>query len=182
MNKTIITILFLLVLTAGIKNAQPVISNVYAGFGAGTISSNSPQLGSISVKVGLESAPVFGNDFRIGVSYLWARKPEFFFPDRREGINYPYIWSVSVYGLIYQELSETFRLEEFGGVVLIKDRIFTDSHETAFGITFGMNLVIDINSNSTNNLIFGLSFENGATYSNTSPGYAQLSFFLRKHF
>lgn len=142
--------------------------------GIGQIKSVSPSLTSFTGSVFLEAEPKFTKDVSFLLSFLYARKVEYFLPEDRRNRYFPFVKGFSLRAVIQQPFNEKFFLEEGTGLLYLNDRVFNDVDSWNFG--FVVHLLIGVNLKIPYSTGFELGFggEYGGTVTNTKASYSYL--------
>ncbi len=147
--------------------------NLAVKIGAGHIRSNSPYVTSLTL--GLAYTTHFGFlPVPIKFKYQLHKKIEYFFPGEFYEQTYPYLQSLSIDAVIFEQVSGNWFINFDLGIVLIHDRVF-DNSDT---FSQGTDVDISVGYHSENWAYYtGLNYGLGVTQHN--PTYADFFFAIK---
>lgn len=158
----------ILIICSNKINAQ---TNFSAGayVGGGYISGNSPNIGSFNTSIFIEFKTPLSDFIFTRLSFIYGQDVDKLFGTRRD--YFPFLKGISIKGMLYQNLSDDFYLEEGFGLLYLNDRIFSNSVDNDFGVLFSLSGGIDLRKNKPNGFRLGAGTEYGLTFNNTLANY-----------
>lgn len=170
----ILALFFLIIIPSSTLKAQSKI-NIGGYIGGGFISGNLPSVGSLSTSLFIEAntQSIFGFDTRL--SFIFNTDFNRIFP-RASFQYYPFIKGFSLKGIVYQQASNIFYIEEGIGPLVINDRSLVELNTWNYGIVFSIAAGTNFgNPNSVLHLSAGVEY--GLTFTNTDVKYS--SFYVQ---
>lgn len=171
---SLLTLLFLIFSPSSKLEAQSQL-NIGGYIGGGFISGNLPSVGSISSSLFVEANTqnIFGFDTRL--SFMFISDFNRIFP-RASFQYYPFIKGFSLKGIVYQQASNLFYIEEGIGPLVINDRSLVELNTWNFGIVFSIAAGTNF-GNPISVLHLSTGVEYGLTFTNTDVKYS--SFYVQ---
>lgn len=169
----------LLILFSNKINAQ---SNFSAGtyIGGGYISGNSPKIGSFNTSIFIEFKTPLSDFIFTRLSFIYGQDIDALFGARKN--YFPFLKGISLKGMMYQDLSDNFYLEEGVGLLYLNDRIFNNSTADDFGVLFSLTGGVDLRKDNPEGFKLGIGTEYGLTFNNTLANYLSFHFQLQYFF
>ncbi len=170
-------VLFALLIFASVLFAQQEPErHISAKIGLGTIKSNSPEITSLSL--GLAYASTFGFlPVPLKFEYQLHKKIEYFFPGEYYEQTYPYLQTLSVSAVIFENISPHWFLDFDLGLVLIHDRVFDNAD------TFSQGVSVDISAGyHGDNWLYYVGIDYGLGVTQHNPTYTNYFFSLKYAF
>ena len=154
-----------------------VYMNIYgqsagASLGGGLISGDSPNVSSYSASLFLET-PLLFNSFSVRLSILYAADYNQIIPNSTNQYN-PYIKGVSLKGLTTQNFSGSYYLDEGIGLLMINDRIFSNTDYIDYGLVMSLGAGFDLRNDNPTGFRIGAGVDYGFTFTNTYAKYFSL--------
>lgn len=175
-------IFFSLLLFTKILTAQIESPSVGASLHLGNIKGNSPSVSSIGGTIFFDFFPWFENDVSFRTSFTYSQMVEKFLPENRSGRYYPFIKYFSLKGIIRQDFSFPFFIEEGAGLIYLNDRTFSDVNLWEVGAGFSALFGYDFRRNGTEGLSIGLGIDYGVTFTHTTANYFLLYLHTQYYF
>lgn len=148
-----------------------------AFLGGGTIKGNSPEQGSYTASIFIETKMLFVNNALLRLSFLYAADFNSILPDSRVVYN-SFVKGITLKMILSQPLENTFYLEEGIGLLLLNDRTFSDTDIIDAGMAASLLAGIDFRDDlEVKGFRLGAGVEYGLTFTNTLASY--LSFHLQ---
>ena len=178
MNKNLlkyflIMLIFALLIAPQNVNAQVSSFSIGGYLGMGSIKGNTSSQTSFAGSVFIDAAPSLLSTLTVRLSYMYARKIEYFLPEDRENRYYPFVQAVTLKGLARQYIAETLYLEEGFGFLYLNDRTISNVNDWNYGIVFNLLGGIDLRQHSSTGVSLGLGTEYGLTFTNATATYLQ---------
>jgi hypothetical protein len=167
MKKNLILIITLFAININIHGQSAGVS-----LGGGLISGDSPNVSSYSASLFLET-PILYNSFSIRLSFLYAADYNQILPNSTNKYN-PFIKGVSLKGLTSQDFSGSYYLDEGIGLLILNDRIFSNTDYIDYGIVISLGAGIDLRNNNPRGFRIGAGVDYGFTFTNTYAKYFSL--------
>jgi len=156
--------------------------NIGAALGIGGIQSISPTITSLNGAIFIEASPGIWDDFYFRVTFLYARKVEYFLPENRTNRYYPFIKVFSFKVMNRQKISASIFVEAGIGPILLNDRVFGHNTDWSYGVAFSSSIGFDLKDNDQGGFLVGIGTEYGTSFSNTRANYflifLQTNYFL----
>lgn len=176
MRKVIpILTLIILIFSSYFKLEAQSQLNFGGSLGGGFISGNLPSVGSISSSLFVEANTqnTFGFDTRL--SFIFISDFNRIFP-RASFQYYPFLKGFSIKGIVYQQASNLFYIEEGIGPLILNDRSLVDLNKWNYGIVFSIAAGTNF-GNPVSLLHLSAGVEYGLTFTNTDVKYS--SFYIQ---
>ena len=167
MKKNLVFIIILLTAYLNIRG-----QSAGATLGGGLISSNSPSVTSYSATFFLES-PIIYNSFSMRLSFLYAADYNQILPNSTIQYN-PFIKGVSLKGITTQNFSGSYYLDEGIGLLIINDRIFSNTDFIDYGFVMSIGAGFDLRNDNPTGFRIGAGVDYGFTFTNTYAKYFSL--------
>ena len=139
-------LVFIIILLAVYMNIRGQSAGV--SLGGGLISSNSPNVSSFSTTLFLES-PILFNSFSVRLSFLYAADYN-------------------------QNFSGSYYLDEGIGLLMINDRIFSNTDYIDYGFVMSIGAGFDLRNDNPAGFRIGAGVDYGFTFTNTYAKYFSL--------
>lgn len=152
------------------------------GFNAGLCSFESMSISVSGVQFGLfyEFPAWFTRAFNFQASLFYLRKTEYFLPEDSEGKYYPYFYGGTFTGIMRQIIKQDFFVEEQAGILVMKNKFFSDADETNYGVSFGLAGGLDLRNDSLNGFLLSIGYKGGITFNASTPSLN--SFFIQSQY
>jgi len=167
MKKNLVLIIILLAVYMNIRG-----QSAGASLGGGLIKGNSPSVSSYSASLFLET-PFLFNSFSIRLSFLYAADYNQLLPNSTNQYN-PFIKGVSLKGLTTQNFSGSYYLDEGIGLLMINDRIFSNTDYIDYGFVMSIGAGFDLRNGIPAGFRIGAGVDYGFTFTNTYASYFSL--------
>jgi hypothetical protein len=131
----IIILIFAVALSINCTYAQH--TGIGAYIGGGYISGDSPDIGSFTTNVFFD-ADYFGPNMFPRVSFMFAGAFNRIVPDSRKQY-FPFMKGISLKGMMQQDYTGNFFIEEGFGIAYMNDRTFSTTNTWDPGITFSLS-------------------------------------------
>lgn len=168
-------ILFILLTLSGILHAQEKLYSFGASAGLGSITGRTPDITALGTEVFFQFEPSFLDFAYFNLSFMHARKLEYFLPDNKSSTYYPFINNYTFSFSVTQPFFGRLFLEESLGYSIINDHTFSSETRWAHGIDFTIfaNLLPKY---FYDGISFSVGFKYGVTFSPESASYVMLMF------
>lgn len=143
--------------------------SVGATLGGGLISDNSPNVSSYTTSLFIES-PLLYNTISLRLSFLYAADYNQILPNSTTIYN-PFIKGASLKALTSQDFSGNYYLDEGMGLLLLNDRIFSNTDYIDYGLVISIGAGIDLRNYNPTGFRIGGGTDFGFTFNNTYAKY-----------
>jgi hypothetical protein len=148
--------------------------------GVSNFESLSTSISGIQIGILYEFPAWFSKAFNFQTSLFYLRKTEYFLPEDSEGKYYPYFYGGTFSGVMRQRIKQDFFVEEQAGILLMKNKFFSDLSETNYGVSFGLAGGIDFRNNHITGFLLSIGYKGGITFNASKPSFN--SFFLQTQY
>src|SRR4030042_1633907 len=124
MKSFVLILPVMFILSAYCINGQIKSFSLGEYVGIGEIQGNSSSLTSFCGSIFLDVKPSFLQDFSFRLSFLYARKIEYFLPENRSNKYYPFMKAITLKVYTEQNIYGRIFAEEGIGPLVLNDRIF----------------------------------------------------------
>lgn len=171
--KKILTVIFILIISTNLNNAQIISTGIGLNIGIGQIRGNSPSLASLSGSIMFDIKTPLWNGLTFRTGYHYSRKVEYFLPENSKGKYYPLVKFYSFQAVIDQFISEKLFIEEGLGIVYLNDRTFNDTNDWGLGTIFSGMLGMDFKSKGSG-FTLGAGAEYAVAFSNKNASHVAI--------
>jgi hypothetical protein len=156
-------------LAQAIAFSQSIGGNI----GGGMISSDSPNIGSATGSIFVESPGIFNNAIVFRLSFLYAVDLDKLLPSTTNRY-YPFLKALIFRGVTNQPAAKNWYLEEGIGFMAVNDRVFFNSNAIDYGIVLSLESGYDFRNSSPKGMRVGAGVDYGFTFTNTYAKYFSL--------
>ncbi|QQS36767.1 MAG: hypothetical protein IPM56_02060 [Ignavibacteriales bacterium] len=174
----IFSVLISLLLTF-ISNAQTISAG--ASIGGGTISGETPSIGSFSTSLYVETVSPFEDDISIRLAFFYMQDIDKLLPDTRT-VYFSFIKGFSLKAILTQELENNFFIEEGLGLITVNDRTLSRTNEWDYGAAVSIGGGLDLRNDNMKGFKIGAGLEFGITFFNTLPKYSSVYLSVQRYF
>ncbi len=167
MPKLLITIIFVFLSLSSSVFAQFSKSAIGANIGGGTISGQSPDIGSLSSGIFIQASPWFMEEYALRFGFHYSRKLEYFLPGNERSF-FPFVQAFSLKLVLTQYSGEGKFFEESVGIIHLNDRTFSDVDTWSTGAIFNAQFGFDLRDDLKKGFTIGPNLEYAFTFSNVS--------------
>lgn len=153
--------------------------SIGGSIGGGVISGNSPNTGSFSTSVFIETNTVLFAEVYPRISFFYSRDFNAILPDLKQSYL-PFLQGGSIKGVTYQYFDSKFFLEETVGLMAVNDRTFSDTDTWEYGVNLSFLVGYDFRNFNLKGFKIGAGSEYGLTFTGTLPKY--FSLYLQLHY
>ena len=143
-----------------------------ATLGGGSISGDSPSISSYSASLFLES-PIFYNSLSMRLSFIYAADYNQLLPNSTTKYN-PFVKGLSLTGLTTQGFTGSYYLNEGIGLLILNDRIFSNTDNIDYGFVISIGAGIDLRKERPTGFRVGAGTDFGFTFTRTYAKYFSL--------
>lgn len=179
MKKTLLPLLLFTLFLAPAGHAQIRILGGGVNAGIGYFSNASPSVTSYISGAYLDLKYTSLPDIYFKLQGLYCRDIDILFPENRTGKYYPYLYGGALTAMTAEALSPVFSLEYGGGIVLVRDKTFSDYDNYDPGAQLNAELLMNVGTFTETKLELGLAAMYGQTFGKTNPAYLFWSLDLR---
>ncbi|MDF1611711.1 hypothetical protein [Stygiobacter electus] len=184
--KNILKIIFFQLLLFFIINtntfSQIKFKSINAGLTIGSISSSSPSFTTLGGKLSTDFNLWFSNDVSFRFGFEHSRMLEYFFPEDRINKTYPFVNILSLTSFINQNIYKKIFLEESVGLILLRDKTFSDRSYWEYGTTFSLASGLDFRDSENYGAKLSLGINYGLTFNKTSVNYNLIAIQINYYF
>lgn len=174
---TVLFSLVLIVLISSISNSQSVSAG--ASIGGGTISGETPSIGSFSTSLYIETISPFEDDISLRLSFFYMQDIDKLLPDTRT-VYFSFLKGFSLKAILTQQLENKFFIEEGLGFITVNDRTLSNTNVWDHGIAVSIAGGIDLRNDNLKGFKIGAGLEFGITFFNTLPKYSSVYLFFQR--
>ena len=138
-----------------------------ANIGGGTISGQSPEIGSLSTGLFVQASPWFMEEYALRLGFNYSRKLEYFLPGNERSF-FPFVQAFSLKLVLTQYSGEGKFFEESVGFVYLNDRTFSDVDTWSAGAVFNVQFGFDLRNEMRKGFTMGPNLEYAFTFSDIS--------------
>ncbi len=141
--------------------------------GGGSLAGNFTSQGAFTSAIFVEANPGFGKNFIARLTFLYISDENILLSQSYGRYN-SFAKGFSLKGIIIQNMSGNFYLDEGLGLLMLNDRTFQNTNVWDAGGVFSIAGGIDLRNKNKNGFKLGLGVEYGLTFTNTTVRYASV--------
>ncbi len=161
---------------------QIKFKSINAGLTIGSVSSNSPSFTSFGGMVSTDFNLWFTDEVAFRFGFEHSRKIEYFLPENRTNKIYPFINIISLTSLINQNIYKLVFLEEGVGLILLRDKTFSDRSYWEYGADFFLAFGLDFRDSDSYGTKLSLEYNYGLTLNETNVSYNLIALQINYYF
>lgn len=162
--------------------SQIEFKSINAGLTIGSINNNSPSLTSFGGKLSTDFNLWFTNEVTFRFAFEHSRMIEYFLPENRTNKTYPFINFYSLTTLLEQSLYKKIFLEESVGLILLRDKTFSDKSYWEYGASFSLSSGLDLRNSESYGAKLSLGFNYGLTLNKTNLSFNLITLQVNYYF
>jgi hypothetical protein len=179
MKRLLFSVLLFIALLSPAGHSQVRLLGGGINTGIGYFSNASPSVTSYICGAYLDLKYTSLPDLSFKLQGLYSRDIDILFPENRTGKYYPYLYGGALTAMTAEELSPVFSLEYGGGIVLLRDKTFSDYDNYDPGAQLNAEVLMNVGTFTDAKLELGLAAMYGQTFGKTNPAYLFWSLDLR---
>lgn len=173
--RAISLMIFIIIIIQSATNAQTI--SFGTSLGGGTISGETPSIGSFSSSIFIERVSPFEEDISFRLSFFYMQDINKLLPDTRK-VYFSFQKGISLKAILTQRLDNSLFIEEGLGLISLNDRTLSSTDEWDYGVNVSLSGGFDLRDDNLNGLRIGAGIEFGITFFNTLARYSSISVIL----
>ena len=166
-GKLIFLSLFLLAVNNTPAQEKPYSLGINTGIA--NFESLSTPVSGLQFTIFYEFPTWFTKAFNFQAALFYLRKTEFFLPEDSNGNYYPYFYGASFSGVMRQRIKDIFFAEEQAGLLVFKNKFFSNLDAVNYGISFGAFAGIDLRENFEKGFLLSIGYKGAITFNGDTP-------------